>query len=121
MKQIMMLIPLMALAACDGAPAPDPQAVARGRKVFVGCSACHSLTGETMVGPTLRGVVGRKAGSVAGFAYSDALKTSDFDWTPDKLATFLANPDSVPGSNMAITPLAPDQAKDVVAFLSTSN
>lgn len=120
LKKLIALAPLALLAACNSEPPADPEAVARGRKIFASCSACHSLTGQTIVGPSLRGVVGRKAGSVAGFAYSDALKTSKFDWTPEKLASFLANPDSVPGTNMAITPLAPDQAKDVVAFLSTN-
>jgi cytochrome c len=120
-NRLLVLAPLCVLAACNSAPPADPAAVARGRAIFASCSTCHALNGQTIVGPSLRGVVGRKAGSVAGFAYSDALKTSNFDWTPDKLATFLANPDSVPGTNMAITPLAPDQAKDVVTFLSTNN
>jgi cytochrome c len=113
---ILLLCALPMLAACSGA---DNQAIARGGAVFETCSACHSITGQTVLGPPLNGVVGRKVGSVPGFQYSDAFKNGGFVWTSEKLATFLQNPDSVPGSNMVITPLNEADARDVVAFLES--
>ncbi|HEX4183624.1 MAG TPA: c-type cytochrome [Caulobacteraceae bacterium] len=92
----------------------------RGASIFNDrCSACHSLT-ENLQGPPLGGVVGRKAGSVSGADYSDAMKKSGIVWTPDKLDQFLADPDKmVPGT--AMPPAIPDpvERQDVVAYLAS--
>jgi cytochrome c len=65
-----------------------------GKKYFQSaCSACHSVNpGQNGVGPTLRGVVGRKSGSVPEFAYTPALKAADLAWDEKSLDEFLANP-----------------------------
>lgn len=96
-------------------PAGDPE---RGRSLYQVCSACHSLD-EDDVGPRHRGVVGRKAGSVPGYAYSTALKAAQLQWTPDTLDRWLANPQGlVPGAKMFFAmPKAQDRA-DVIAYLS---
>lgn len=66
------------------------------------CRTCHSVQeGDNRLGPSLAGVVGRKAGSSPGFGYSDALKASGITWDDATLDHFIANPDEVvPGNRM---------------------
>ena len=96
-------------------PQGDP---VRGRTVYQVCMACHSLD-EDDVGPHHRGVVGRVAGTVPGYAYSPALKNSHIVWGPDTLDRWLTNPQGlVPGAKMFFTmPSARDRA-DVIAYLT---
>jgi cytochrome c len=65
-----------------------------GQQIFKDhCASCHTLKpgAHTTFGPNLRGVVGRPAGSVAGFPYSDALKKSGLVWTEDTLRRWVAS------------------------------
>jgi cytochrome c len=66
------------------------------------CRTCHTLReGDNRLGPHLKGVVGRKAGSVPGYRYSSALANSDFTWDRSALDRFIASPDEItPGHNM---------------------
>ena len=96
----------------------DPAA---GEKVFRKCKACHTVEedGPNRVGPNLYGIVGASVAAVDGFRYSGALTDHGGDWTPDRLATFLANPrKAVPGTKMSFAGLrkSEDQA-DVIAYL----
>jgi cytochrome c len=95
---------------------------AEGETVFRKCSACHKLDGADGVGPHLNGVVNRAKGSVAGFAYSEALAAMSADsWTPENIAAFIENPKGyMPGTKMAFAglPDAEDRA-NLVAYLST--
>jgi cytochrome c len=72
-----------------------------------------------LVGPRHRGVVGRAAGSVPGYAYSPGLKNSHIVWDRDRLDQWLTNPQAlVPGAKMFFAlPNAQDRA-DVIAFLA---
>jgi cytochrome c len=90
----------------------------RGKTVYEVCMGCHSLD-EDDVGPRHRGVVGRVAGSVPGYAYSPALKSSHIVWNQDTLDRWLTNPQAlVPGAKMFFAmPNAQDRA-DVIAYLS---
>jgi cytochrome c len=109
------------LAACgEASPKVDQAAVARGQKVFATCSACHTVGSDHMVGPGLGGVVGRTAGQAPGFAFSEALQAAKFDWTEERLVAFLSTDNYLPGTNMVITPLTPEEARDVVAYLATT-
>jgi cytochrome c len=67
---------------------------AAGHKIYAEhCAACHAQSaGARAFGPKLSGVVGRPAASVAGFPYSDALKTSGLTWTVDNLKEWIADP-----------------------------
>jgi cytochrome c len=68
------------------------------------CQICHSLNegGANRVGPNLHGVFGRKAGSVAGFNFSEAMKASGIVWDDETLAKYLRDPkDSLPGNRMS--------------------
>ena len=81
------------------------------------CSACHSIAANR-IGPMHRGVVGRKAGTVAGFDYLPALKRARIVWNAPSLDRWLTNPPvMVPGTRMGIrVPDAKDRA-DIIAYL----
>jgi len=68
------------------------------------CRECHEFDkGDNRLGPTLYGVVGRKAGTVPGFDYSDSLKDSGITWDEKLLDQFIANPNAlIPGNNMGV-------------------
>jgi cytochrome c2 len=93
----------------------------RGELLSYACKACHALTpGEKNdLGPSLRGVIGRRAATLPGFEYSDALARSAVVWTPEAIETWLADPAAfVPGTKMKFTGYqsAADR-RDVVAYL----
>ena len=89
------------------------------------CAACHSVTtGGSGIGPTLAGVAGRKAGTLAGYEYSPAMAKSKIIWTPGNIAKHLEKPkELIPGNRMAnLFPRGvPDatQRDDIVAYLQT--
>jgi len=112
-----------ALVAAAAAPAMAQDAAA-GEKDFVVCRACHQIgpNAKDAVGPVLNGVVGRKAGTYPGYAYSEANKSSGITWTPEELTAYLANPQKVvPHTKMAFPGFhgatADQKIKDVIAFL----
>ena len=77
--------------------------VATGQRAFAMCSGCHvDAAGEaSMAGPNLYGVIGREAGALDDFAYSEALAGSGITWTEAELDAFLANPTGkVAGTSM---------------------
>ena len=64
------------------------------------CRTCHMVReGDNRLGPNLYKIVGRKAGSLSGYAFSSAMKETDFVWDEEKLDRFIANPDEVVGGN----------------------
>ncbi|HBB56395.1 MAG TPA: cytochrome c family protein [Hyphomonadaceae bacterium] len=94
-----------------------------GKRVFLQCQACHSIVaGQNRVGPSLAGIIGRKAGTVANFKYSPANKNSGLTWTEQQLFTYLENPRGVvAGTTMAFAGLKqPQQRADVIAYLKTN-
>jgi cytochrome c len=79
-----------------GAAGPTPGA---SKELFARrCSGCHA-TDSNKEGPRLRGVLGRKAGTVAGYPYSDALRSSGITWTEDLLTKWLENPEALVKDN----------------------
>ena len=117
------LIWTMALLAVAGSARADGDA-ARGEKRFEECVACHKLAaGENEIGPSLHGVFDRKAGEIADFRYSPALRRSGITWTAQTLDTFLADPQKVvPANRMpyAGMPEASDRA-DLIAYLQKAS
>lgn len=107
-------VPLAASAQSLGG---DP---AKGKLVFEDrCTACHVLGGVGQ-GPDLVGVVGRKAGSLPGFNYSAALKTSGLVWTQPELDRFLSGPTKlVPGTQMRSVISDPGERHDLIAYLAS--
>jgi cytochrome c len=102
------------------------QDVAQGRTVFqANCAVCHMAAspGHSMIGPNLWGIVGRPAGSVAGFTYSPAMQHSNITWTATQLSAFVQAPAHVvPGTRMPFAGLHnPQQVAALVAYLGTLN
>jgi cytochrome c len=89
----------------------------RGKNLYQGCQACHSIE-DNDLGPRHRGVVGRHAGSVADYNYSQALKNSGLTWDAGTLDRWLTNPSAlVPGTKMYFKLDDPQARADVIAFL----
>ena len=110
------LAPLTLLALAPAARAQDS-----GETLFKRyCAICHTVEpGKNKIGPSLYGVVGRKAGSVPGYDYSDANKKSGITWTEAELDKYLANPRQVvPGTKMLFVGLEnPAERKAVIDYL----
>ncbi len=97
---------------------------ARGEAKFQECAACHKLeTGVNNVGPSLHGIIGRKAGEVADFRYSPAIKRSGITWTADTLDAFIKEPQAlVPANRMPYAGLADPAARaDLIAYLQKAS
>jgi cytochrome c len=95
-----------------------------GQKSFVGkCVACHRVGPEAKnaVGPALNGVLGRKAGTVAGYEYSDANKKSALTWDEATLVKYLKAPQTVvPGTKMTYAGNNNEQdVLDLIAYLKS--
>jgi cytochrome c2 len=97
---------------------------ARGEARFQDCAACHRLeAGANNVGPSLHGIFARKAGELADFRYSPAMKRSGIAWTPETLDTFITDPQAlVPANRMPYAGMASasDRA-DLIAYLSKAS
>jgi cytochrome c len=109
---------LMTLALA-GAARADGDA-SRGEIKFQDCAACHKLeAGANNVGPSLHGIFTRKAGELADFRYSPAIKRSGISWSPETLDTFIADPQAmVPGNRMPYAGMAgPEDRADLIAYL----
>ncbi len=103
-------------------PAAAAGDAAKGAVVFNQCKVCHVTDkGVNRVGPSLFGVVGRKAGTVPGYNYSAANKNSGLIWTAAQLDPYLAAPQKVvKGTKMAFAGLKkPEDRANVIAFLAT--
>ena len=102
------------------------QDAANGEQVFKACRACHQVGdgAKNAVGPVLNGVVGRKAGTIEGFNYSEANKTAGAGglvWTEDQLFNYLEKPMAfMPKTKMAYAGLKDEgDRKDLIAYLKT--
>lgn len=94
----------------------------KGEAVFRQCQTCHVREiGVNKVGPSLAGVVGRPAGSIPGFRYSEANKGSGITWTEQELYIYLENPKAkVPGTIMAFVGIKDSQKRaDLIAYLKS--
>lgn len=141
---------LLVLTACGSDPAPEPveqivvrepgtapvartatpameetgeTIIAQGKAAFANCVACHTLEkgAANGAGPNLFGIVGKTAGSVAGFDYSDALMASGITWTAAELDSYIADPAAkIPGTTMVAGAIA-DKAKRqaVIAYIES--
>ncbi len=90
----------------------------RGKALFERrCTGCHAVDANRE-GPHLRGVFGRRAGSVPGFGYSTVLKNSGVTWNEDSLNRWLTDPDTtIKGNNMDFSVAKADERADLIAFL----
>jgi len=93
-----------------------------GESAFQACLQCHATkAGVNRVGPSLAGIVGRKAGTVAGYNYSAANANIDIVWTEENLFDFLANPNRViDGTKMIFSGLLDIQERaDIIAYMKS--
>ncbi len=106
-----------AAASTPAAAMGDP---ARGAEAYSArCGGCHSVEADR-IGPRHAGVFGRRAGSVAGFDYSPALRASKVVWDAKTLEQWLTNPESlIPGQRMGYSLGDAAVRADVVAYLAT--
>jgi cytochrome c len=97
--------------------------VEKGKAAFEQCAACHSLDGSgDYDGPSLKGIIGRKAGSLDDYRYSAAMKRSEVTWDAAALDKYIADPQTfIPGNRMAFAGIA-DKAErdDLIAFLTVA-
>ena len=102
---------------------PDGDAT-RGEARFQDCAACHKLeAGRNDVGPSLHEIFGRKAGTLADFRYSPAMKRSGISWTPETLDKFITEPQAmVPANRMPYAGMAnPSDRADLIAYLQKAS
>ena len=112
-----------ASAAAQGLVVP-PSSAPSGAKLFAQqCGACHSqVQGETRVGPSLYGVIGRPAGGLPGYDYSAGLKKSRLRWDAATLDRWLTDSDAaVPHSAMAYRQADPAKRKLIIDYLLGSS
>jgi len=124
MSRILIISSLAAMVMAATPALADGDAAA-GEKVFIKCKACHeNEQGVNKIGPTLKGIVGRKTASVEGYAYSDGTKAKADEghvWDEATLAAYLPDPKAyVPGTKMAFAGLKnPQEVADVIAYLKS--
>jgi cytochrome c len=118
--RLALAIALVAAASPAGAQTPN------GARIFQRCYACHSLdpAERGLSGPTLRGVFGRRAGTLEGFEYSKAMQEAGqrgLVWTDETFDRFLEDPeDFVPGARMGGVRLRdPGERRILIQWLKT--
>lgn len=117
-----MRFPAIGLSLClaaSGVQAADP--IEAGQSAFKRCANCHQVgpNARSNFAPQLNGIVGRRAGAAADFAYSPAFKRTNFTWNEKNLAAFLRDPDAVvPGNRMRFWGMMSErQIGNLVAYL----
>ncbi len=109
---------LSTFSASEDADVPSGQLVFNNA-----CRTCHSIReGDNRLGPHMRGIIGRKAGSLPNYSYSSAMRGANFVWDEENLERFMANPDEiVPGNTMKpYGGLASAESRvELIAFLKT--
>ena len=102
----------VALLTIAGASQASAQDAAAGEKVFGVCKTCHQIGegAKNGVGPVLNGIIGRKAGSVAGYSYTAANKGSGITWDEATFREYIKDPKAkVPGTKMIYPGLKDEQ------------
>ena len=99
------------------------QDAAAGEKVFNKCRACHQIgeSAKNGVGPQLNGLIGRKAGTIEGYNYSEANKNSGITWDEATFRDYIKDPKGkIPGTKMAYAGLKQESEIDsIVAYLKS--
>ena len=117
-----LVLTLCAMCMASSSFAQEPRA---GEQAFNNsCRTCHTIKdGDNRAGPSLHAIIGRKAGTVPNFAYTEAMKSADFVWDEDKLTRFIEDPEATVSGNR-MKPYtgvrsAEDRAK-IVAYLKSA-
>ena len=114
---------LAALGVSLAAPVAWAQDADPGKAQFLkSCGVCHAVEKDAAPrqGPNLLGVVGRKAASVEGFKYSEAMKTADWVWDEKSLDPWIENAATVkPGTIMSYKQADPEKRALIIGYLKT--
>jgi cytochrome c len=107
---------LIALASGPGLAADAEH----GKVLYEGCAACHSERPDAL-GPSLKGVVGRKSAALEDFRYSNPMKRANLVWDEDNLRAYILEPQAkVKGNRMPFGGVSkPEDADDIIAYLKT--
>ena len=95
-----------------------------GERSFLQCKICHTIEADqNRIGPSLHAIIGRKAATVPGFAYSPAMKNSGITWSEEELFRFIGDTrGTVPGTKMAFAGMRNAQTRaDVIAYLKSAS
>ena len=119
-RKIGAFITVLVLAGATANPGYAEDAE-HGKAIFKACAVCHATDHANRLGPGLEGIIGRKAGTVSGFRYSDAMKKSPIVWDAKTLDAYLESPQKVvPGNRMPYAGLKDTTDRmDLVAYLAT--
>lgn len=120
MRKLVLAVAMIAAVPVAAHAAGDAEA---GKTVFNKCKACHQIGpgAKNAVGPEMNGVIGRVAGSIEGYNYSDALKNSGITWDEANLKEWLTNPKAkVAGTKMVFMGLKDATDIDnIIAYLAS--
>ena len=118
MKSLLRICTALAFAGSLSATA----AHAAPPAAFAACAACHNPDGSNGLGPSLKGVYGRKAGTAAGFRYSPAMKKATAVWDEKSLDSFLADTQKAIPGNVMPFPGVPDakQRAEIIDYLKSA-
>jgi len=111
---------IVALAANARAQETLPPSAERGAEVWAKCKACHTVEpgGRNIVGPNLHRVFGRRAGALANYNYSPAMKAANLVWNDETLDRYLAaTVDYLPGTKMYGGLALKQDRVDLIAWL----
>ena len=118
-------VPAMLAAALIAGAAASAHAESAGEKLYKqNCAACHAIAKDAPMGmgPNLLGVIGRQAGTMAGFPYSNEFKgaLNGKDWTPELLDKWLEQPQNVAkGTYMMYQQADGSVRKEIIEYLKT--
>ena len=119
MRNYLLAAGFFAALAVQPAAAAD---IDHGKQLFQACAACHGKDGQGgTLGPNLVGVVGRKAGTLDDFRYSNAMQHSNLVWDDANLRAYVTDPQAkIKGNRMPFSGVGSERdADDVVAYVKT--
>ncbi|MCF8471354.1 MAG: c-type cytochrome [Sphingomonadaceae bacterium] len=129
MNRALVSAAIVGIAVTIGIGLPETRTLAASAKTtppppaFQACAACHTISNDRAngMGPNLRGIFGRRAATVQGFNYSNAMKRSKIIWNASEIDAFIANPRAkVPGNSMAYVGMKNEaQRAQVVSYLKS--
>jgi cytochrome c len=111
---------VISLSAGTAAHAEESGDPAKGKKLFARCAACHSVDANVnKIGPSLHGIIGRPAGAIADFKYSDAMKNSGVTWDAATIDKYITKPkELIPGNKMIFPGMPkPVDRADLISYL----